>query len=134
MAEQASRAQEGVDRISDAFHALDHEFQRVQKQLDTRRKSIEMQIANTRKKVEKRTLTELNRFQSEIQKYPLVKRAESLRNEASKQIESTMGSLLKMMQIPSKSDLARVERRLSALSRRVKAIEKARKSKGPSPT
>ena len=51
-----------------------------------------------------------------------------------RRIESTMGSLLKMMQIPSKSDLARVERRLSALSRRVKAIEKARKSKGPSPT
>jgi archaellum component FlaC len=133
MAEQASRAQEGVDRISDAFHALDHEFQRVQKQLDTRRKSIEKQIASTRKKVEKRTRSELNRFQSEIQKYPMVKRAESLRNEASKQIESTLGSLLKMMQIPSKSDLARIERRLSALSRRVKEIEKARKQNGASP-
>jgi DNA anti-recombination protein RmuC len=133
MAEQASRVQEGVDRISDAVHSIDHEFQRVQKQLDTRRKSIEKQIASTRKKVEKRTRSELNRFQSEIQKYPLVKRAESLRNEASKQIESTLGSLLKMMQIPSKSDLARIERRLSALSRRVKEIEKTRKKNGASP-
>ena len=132
MSEQASLVQEGVDRLSDAFQSIDHEFQRVQRRLNTRRRSIEKQFTTTRKSVEKRTRTELERFQSAIKKYPLVKRTETLRKDATKQFESGMSSLLGLMQLPSKSDIARVDKRLSALSRRVREIEKARKTNGAS--
>jgi DNA anti-recombination protein RmuC len=134
MAEQASLVQEGVERLSDAFQSLDHEFQRVQKQLSTRRKSIEKTISTTRKSVEKRTRTELSRFQSEVKKHPLLKRADSLVNEATNQLESGASSLLRLLQVPSRSDIARIDKRLSALSRRVKEIEKARKTNGASRT
>jgi DNA anti-recombination protein RmuC len=77
MAEQASLVQEGVDRLSDAFQSLDHEFQRVQEQLNTRRKTIEKTISTTRKSVEKRTRTELSRVQSAVKKPPLLKSADS---------------------------------------------------------
>jgi DNA anti-recombination protein RmuC len=134
MAEQASLVQEGVDRLSDAFQSLDHEFQRVQEQLNSRRKTIEKTISTTRKSVEKRTRTELSRFQSEVKKHPLLKRADSLVNEATNQLESGASSLLRLLQVPSRSDIARIDRRLSALSRRVKEIEKARKTNGASRT
>jgi hypothetical protein len=123
MAEQASLVQEGVDRLSGAFESIDHEFQRVQKKITT-----------TRKSVEKRTRKELNRFQKEAKKYPLVKRADSIVNETAKQLESGMGALMKLLQVPSRSDITRIDKRLSALSRRVKEIEKARKANGKTHT
>ena len=126
MAEQASLVQEGVDRLSDVFQSIDHEFERVQKRLNTRRKLIEKQLTTTRKSVEKRTRTELDRFQLEIKKYPLARRAETLQKKLTKQFESGIRSLLGLMQIPSNLDIARIDKRLSALSRRVKEIEKPR--------
>jgi hypothetical protein len=123
MAQEANLVQEGVDRLSDAFHSLDHEFQRAQRRLNTRRKTIE-----------KRTRKELNRFQTEAKKHPLVKRADSLVSEASKQLESGVGSFMKILQIPTRSEIARINKRLSALSRRLKEIEKSRKTNGASRT
>ena len=130
MTEQTSLVHEGVDRLSDAFQSIDHEYQRVHKRLSTRRVSIEKKISTTRKSVEKRTRTELSRFKSEAKKNPWVKRADSLVSDATKQLESGVGSFLKILQIPSKSDIARIDKRLSAISRRLKEIEKARKTNG----
>ena len=133
MAEQASLVQEGVDRLSDAFQSIDHEFQRVQKRLNTRRRLLEKRLTSTCKNVEERTRTELDRFQLEIKKLPLVRRVDALRIDLTKQFGSGIRSLLGLTQIPSHSDIARIDKRLSALSRRVKGIEKARKANGASP-
>lgn len=119
MAEQASLVREGVDRLSDAFHSIDDEFQRTQKR-----------ISITRRKVERRTKKELRRFKLEAKKSPLVKRADSFASDATKQLEQGIDSVLKILNLPTRSDIKRIDKRLSALSRRLKDIEKARKANG----
>ena len=122
MAQQANVFQEGVDRINDAFSSIDDEFQRVQKEMSDRRKSVE-----------KRTRKEVKRLRSESKKNSYVKRAESLRKDANKQLESGVDSVLALFQIASKADLSRIDRKLNAISKRLKRIETARKGNGASP-
>jgi hypothetical protein len=117
MSEQVSLVQEGVDRLNEAFQSIDDEFQRVQKQL-----------TNRRKKAEKSTRKQLNRFQSELKSTPIYKRAESFRKDTTKQIESGVDSLIGLLQIASKGDLQRIDRKLTTLGRRLKEIEKASKT------
>ena len=128
MSEQVSLVQEGVDRLNEAFQSIDDEFQRVQKQLNTRRRSFEKQLTNRRKKAEKSTRKQLNRFQSELKSTPIYKRAESFRKDTTKQIESGVDSLLGLLQIASRGDLQRIDRKLTTLGRRLKEIEKASKT------
>ncbi len=133
MAEQESLVQEGVDRLNDALHTIDHEFQRVQKELNTRRRSVEKQFNSTRKDVEKRTRKELNRLQSELKKSPLVKRAKSLQKDLTKEVEASVDSFLARMRVASKADVARIDRKLTTLNRHLKEMEKARKTNGTAP-
>ena len=55
MAGQASLLQEGVDRFNHAVRSID--VQRIQKQIQTRRRSFERQLTSGRKNIEKRTRT-----------------------------------------------------------------------------
>ena len=118
MAERATRAKKnGVDRFQAAFQSIDEEVQRLQKQFRSRRKTLE-----------KRTQKQLDRFFGELRKNSLVKRADALRADAAKRIENGVGSVLGIFQIASKSDLDRIERRLSQLNRKLREIEKTRGS------
>jgi len=123
MAEQevVSRARES--RINEAVQFVDGEFQRVQKELGARRKSLEKELAAKRKTVEKRTRKELKRIQSELKKNPIVKRADAVRKDVGKQVETGVDNLLGMMQVASSSDVQRLNKKLNALNRRLKAIE-----------
>jgi len=123
MAEQASLVQEGVDRINEAFKSIDGEFQRVQKDLTKRRQTIEKRLQKRRKSLEKQSKKEVDRLRAEFRKNPLVKRAESVRKDINKQLESGMDNLLGLFQIPSKSDVGRLERKVNALGRRLKEVE-----------
>ena len=134
MADQVSLVQEGVDRLNDAFHSIDDEFQRVQKELNTRRRTMERQLKSKRKKVEKRTRSELNRVQSELKKNPFVKRAKVIRRDLTKELGSSMDSFLGWIRVASKSDLERIDRKLTTLNRHLKGIEKTRKTNGASPS
>ncbi len=127
MAQQASLVQEGVDRINEAFKSIDSEFQRVQKGLSKRRQAIEKQLTKNRKSVERQSRKEVDRLRAEFRKNPIVKRAESVRNDINKQLESGMDNILGVFQIPSKSDMSRIDRKLNALGRRIKEIETVRK-------
>ena len=123
MADQGSLVQEGVDRLNDAFHSIDNEFQRVQKELTTRRRSVE-----------KRTRKELNRFQSELKKSPIVKRAKTLQKDLTKEVEAGMDSLLGLIRVASKADVERIDKKLATLNRHLKEIEKVRKTNGAAPS
>ncbi len=127
---QASLVQDGVDRINDAFQSIDSEFQRVQKELAQRRKTIEKQFNKSRKTVEKQTRGEVKRLRTEFRKNPIVKRAESLRKDVTKQVEDGIDNLLGLLQIASKSDLHRLDRKLNTMNRRLKEIDSARKTNG----
>jgi hypothetical protein len=130
MAEQTTLVQEGVDRFNAAFESLGDEVSRVQKRMQARRRSIEKQLNERRKRIEKQTRKRVNRIESEIRKNSLVKRVQELRDDAVRQLESSVDSIVDVLPIATKGDLKRIERKLSQISRRVKELEQVRKSNG----
>ena len=74
--------------------------------------------------IEKRAQRELGRLQKQIQKQPIVKRAEALRVDASERIERGVSSFFDVLPIATKSDVERIDRKVSALGRKLKEIEK----------
>ncbi len=134
MAEPETLSEERESRINEAVQFFDDEFQRIQKELSTRRKSFEKEFASKRKTVEKRTRKELKRIQSELKKNPIVKRADAVRKDVTKQVETRVDTLLERMQIASRSDVQRINKKLTTLNRRLKAIEDSRKTNGSAPS
>jgi len=132
MAEHETLSEARESRINEAVQFIDDEFQRVQKELSARRKSLEKEFATRRKTVERRTRKELKRIQSELKKNPIVKRADAVRKDVTKQVETRVDSLLGLMQIASRSDVQRINKKLTTLNRRLKTIEDRRKTNGSS--
>ncbi len=96
MTEHETLSEARDSRINEAVQFFDDEFQRVQKELSTRRKSLEKEFASKRKTVEKRTRKELKRIQSELKKNPIVKRADAVRKDVTKQVETRVDALLEV--------------------------------------
>ena len=134
MAEHETLSEARESRINEAVQFFDDEFQRVQKELSARRRSLEKEFATRRKTVERRTRKELKRIQSELKKNSIIKRADTVRKDVTKQVETRLDSLLGLMQVASKSDVQRINKKLTTLNRRLKAIEDSRKTNGSTPS
>ena len=134
MEEHETLSEATESRINEAVQFVDDEFQRVQKELSARRKSLEKEFASKRKTVEKRTRKELKRIQTELKKNPIVKRADAVRKDVTKEVETRVDSLLGLMQVASRSDVQRINRKLTTLNKRLKTIEESRKTNGSSPS
>ena len=132
MEEHETLSEATESRINEAVQFVDDEFQRVQKELSARRKSLEKEFASKRKTVEKRTRKELKRIQTELKKNPIVKRADAVRKDVTKQVETRVDSLLGLMQVASRSDVQRINKKRTTLNKRLKAIEESRKTNGSS--
>jgi Skp family chaperone for outer membrane proteins len=122
MAAQANIVQESVDRVRAAFGSLEDEFERVQRRLRARRRDLERQLRSGRKDLEKRT----RKLRSEVLGSPALKRLETLRKDAQRQLEEGVDNLLGLLQIASKSDVERIDRKISQLARKLREIEEAR--------
>ena len=70
MTEQTSFVNEGMDRVTSVFRSLDGELRRVQKQLQTRRKSFEKQLSSGRRDIERQTRKQVKRLQTELAQEP----------------------------------------------------------------
>jgi alanyl-tRNA synthetase len=126
MAEQASIVQESVDRVRAAFGSLEDEFERVQRRVRARRRDLERTLRSGRKDLEKRT----RKLRSEVLGSPALKRLETLRKDLQRQVEGGVDNVLRVLQIASKSDVERIDRKLSQLTRKLREIEEARESRG----
>jgi hypothetical protein len=137
MTEQASIVQEGIDRFRDAFGNLEDELERVQKQIRTRRRrfekqldanrsAIEKRISSGRKDLEKRT----RKLREDVRKNRAFQRLDSLRKDATRRYEEGVESLLGLLQIASKGDVQRIDRKISQLSRKLKDMEQQKKANG----
>src|SRR5262245_45040643 len=133
MAEQTSFVREGIDRVSSAFERIPDELQRVQREIQKRRKSLERQLAGSRKdlgkrtrEIEKRTRRQVERLRTEIRRMPLARRVERLRTETERVLERSVDAVLGVLQIASKSDLDRIDKKLGQMSRRLKEMERGR--------
>jgi hypothetical protein len=128
MAKQASVVSEGVDQIRQVVRRADREIKRLQKQVESRRRRLAKEVTTRRRGIEKRAQRELERLQKQIQRQPLVKRAEALRADATERIERSVTSLLGALPLATKSEIERIDRKVSALGRKLKEIEKAQGS------
>lgn len=114
---QQSFVEDGFDRVQEAFRNAGGEIEKFQKELAKRRKQFEK---DTQKRVKK--------FQTDLRKQPIVKRVETIQKDATKQVENAVDSMLSALQIASQSDLKRIDRKLSQLTRKLNAIEKTGKA------
>ncbi len=117
MAQQESFVEESIDRVQSAMRSVEDEFEKIQRNIQDRRKSFEKQ---TRKQVK--------RLSSEFRKNPLVKRAEEIRTDAVNQIESSVDSLLDWLPVASRADLRKIDRKLNQLTKKLKTLEKSQAS------
>ncbi len=92
--------------------------------------SIREEVRKLQKRVEKQTRTPLRRLRRNV----LVKRTQKLGSDARKQIAGGVETVLGYLQIASKSDLERIERKLEQIDLKLQGAEnrrKTRKSNGP---
>ena len=134
---QTTILQDGVERVREAFGSIEDEVTRVQKQMRSRRAKLEKQLASRRKQLNKRLETRRKDFEkrtqklrSELEKNPAVKRLEALRQEAARQIARGVNDVLSALRIASKSDVQRIDRKISQLNRKLKEMDRAKRSNG----
>jgi len=125
MAQQTSLIDDGLDRIQSAIRSVENEVQKAQERLN-----------KEGEKLNKDATKRIKSFRKELNKYPAVKQAEALRKDFNKEfearskqvgktIESGIESLLGTFQIASHGDVAKLDRKLGRINRRLKALDKA---------
>jgi small-conductance mechanosensitive channel len=123
MAERANFVEEGYERVQTAFRSVEEDFQKLQKQIDRRRATFN-----------KRADKQIKKFRKELRKNPVVKRAESVRSDWTKQmdeqgkrieksVEHGLEAVLNVFQIPSRNDLGKINKKLDKISRRINALD-----------
>jgi hypothetical protein len=130
MTEQTRFVNEGMDRVTSVFRSLDGELRRVQKQIQTRRRSLEKQLTSGRRDIERQTRKQVKRLQTELRKNPLLKRAQSLRTDVARQIDAAVERVLGTLQIATKNDLDRIDRKLGVLTRKLKELDRGKRGNG----
>ncbi|MDJ0864586.1 MAG: hypothetical protein QNK03_00660 [Myxococcota bacterium] len=114
MAQQANAIQDGIDQVRKTVRGVEREFKKIQKRVETRRKAFE-----------KRANREMKRIQKEFQKQPLVKRAETLRKDATKQWEKSVDQLVDALPVATKREVAKIDRKLNSINRKLRELERA---------
>jgi predicted adenine nucleotide alpha hydrolase (AANH) superfamily ATPase len=112
MATATNIVEQGIDRFQSAVDDVQSEIKRLQKDLRARRKKLE-------KEAEKR----VSKLRSDFRKNDLVQRAESFGKDLRKQVEQGVDDMLAALQIATKSDVRKIDRKLSAISKRIKELE-----------
>jgi len=140
--QRANIVEDGIDRIQSAFESVEDEFEKVQKRVDRGRKDFEKRVRASRKDLdkgtkkfqkrvedrrrdfEKETEKRVKSFQKELRKYSLYRQLEDLAEDASKRVETGIESLLGGMQIATRADVQRLDKKLNSINRKLKALEK----------
>ncbi len=65
----------------------------------------------------------------QLRKFPLVRRAEQLGERAARQVRQQVANLVDPLPIASKRDLARIDRRLTQLTRKLRALDTVHNTK-----
>ena len=117
MSEQASLVQEGIDRFQSAVDTIDRDFRKFQKNLSGQRKDFE-----------KRTRKRLDQTFADVRKQPAYQRADDLRKDAAKRLEQGFERTLDALGVASRSEVQRLDRKLSQLAKKLRELEK-----GPEP-
>jgi hypothetical protein len=133
MAQQTNFVQGGVDRVRETVSSIESDLEKVQKRMRrefrTRSRSIEKQVATRRRRIERQTERRVKRLQTTLKKNPYVKRAQGVVDDATKQFERGVDSVLEVLNVASRRDLNRIDRKLNQINRKLSGIEQRNQSK-----
>ena len=116
MEQRTNFFEDGIDRFQSAWTSVEDEFEKLQRNLEKRRKRFE-------KETEKQVRW--------LRKTPLAKRVGSIREDATRQLESNVESFFGRLPIASQASVKRLERRVAQLSRKLSALEKVQTGSNP---
>ena len=126
-------AEEGRDRVNEAIESIGEQLQRVQKHFADQTRDLEKQFQSGKREVERQTRERVDKLRSELIRNPTVQRVGAAVIGARNQIETRVENVLGTFQIASKGDVERLDKKLSQISRKLKDLEKARRSNGAEP-
>jgi multidrug resistance efflux pump len=109
---QPTLIRSGIDRVQTAFHNVDREMRRLQKQAERRRRDFE-----------KRAEKQVKRLRSGIARNAVVQRAADLREGTLKAIEGGVGQILGSIGIASAEEIRKLDRKVAQLNRKVRELE-----------
>ncbi len=105
--------QDVTDRVESTVKNIEKDLKDLQKRAERRRKTFERE---TDKRVK--------RFQKEFDKSPIVKRARAFQKDAQKRFDDGVDQVLGTLRIASQGDMAKLERKVTQLNRKVRELEK----------
>jgi polyhydroxyalkanoate synthesis regulator phasin len=145
MARNQGLIEEGRERFEGALKDMNRDWKRLQKRADQGRKQIEQraqrQVKRFQTELRKNPLVkraegqrkELERqarkLGNELRRSPAMKRAEALRKDAETRIEGQLEGLFGLLRIASVSEVTRLERKVDQLNRKLRQLEKGTTAK-----
>lgn len=109
---QAGFIETRVDQLQDTLRGWGDDIEVAQKDFEKRRKRLE-------KDAQKR----IQQLRKDVRASRYVKRAEAFRKDVRKQVDDRVTELLGGLQIASQADVKKLERRITALQKRVRELE-----------
>ena len=106
---------EGLDHLESTVRELEKDWKRVQEKADRRLRQLE-----------RRAEHEFRRLEHGLRGHPLVQRAEEFASQGRRRLAEELERLLSGVGMASQADLARLERKLNALQRKLRTLEKER--------
>lgn len=131
MAQVTNIFEEGAERLESTVRSLEKDWKRIQKRAETRRRELEKRA----EKEVKRLRTEfrrsplgkrVERMRKEVRKSGTFKRVESAGKDAQNALQGQVDGLLEVFRIAPRSEVRRLERKVSQLTRKVNELEKGR--------
>ena len=119
MAQKTSRAN-GASPLESAVQSLG----KVRKQLRARTREIEKRFEKGRRQIGTRGRRQVESLLAEVRKNPVVQRAQTLRKDAERRLETGVENVLSVLQIASKSDVEKIDRKIRTLSKKLAELEK----------
>lgn len=114
MESRANIIEDSFERVQEQFRSAGEELQKMQDRAAENRREFADKAQARAEKVQKRLL-----------KIPAVKRADDMRGDIMKTIESNMEEFMALLPVASNTDITKLEKKVNALTRKVKALEKA---------
>ena len=119
MADTANVLEEGIER----FRTVVDDFR---KDLEGRGKKLEKRWQRRSRELERKARKRVDEIGTELREWPVMERVEGLWGQATDRIEDGVNQVFDRLSVATKRDLARVDRKLAQLSRKLRAIEEGR--------
>ena len=114
MEQQVNVIENGFERIQAGFRNVGGEFQKLQDRASENGRNFG-----------ERAQAQAAEFQKQLLDIPVVKAADEYRGEVYKQVEASFNELLQRLPVVSQDDFKKLEKKVNAMSRKIRSLEKS---------